>query len=856
MYIRNFIFSVLFSFFCLTQLQVEAQNLNAEKVLQDRGEVYFRFENTNAKELLSLSKIISIDKVDLNHVYAYANYKEFNNFLEKGLDYEVLTPPSMLSVPVMKDKVDLKSINEWDFYPTYEGYVDMMYQFETNFPELCQVISLGQSIEGRELLVARISDNVGIDEGEAQFLYTGTIHGDETTGFVMLLRLIDYLLNNYGIDDQITNMVENLDIWINPASNPDGTYAGGNNTVYGSTRYNANGVDLNRNYPDPEDGPHPDGNEWQPETVIFMNFAEAHQFVVSANTHGGTEVCNYPWDTWPDLHADDEWWQYVCHEYADTAQLYSPPGYMSGYDDGITNGYAWYTISGGRQDYMSFFHQCREFTLEMSNDKTLPANQLPALWEYNYRSLLNYMEQTLFGISGVITDANSGDPVVAQVFIENHDMDSSMVFSNVMGNYYRPIHEGTYDITFSAPGYYPQTIEGVPAENRELTVLNVQLESGELIADFIASATSVPVGSEIDFTDLSYGNPTSWEWTFEGATPSTANVQNPQNIFYPAVGTYDVSLTVSDGVNSQTITKEDYITVSIEYNMQNTTITTCEGVFYDSGGPDGNYGDNEDFTMTFLPASSGGKIEVEFTSFSVEDEWNCDYDWLKIYDGSSVSSTLIGTYCGNDSPGTVVATNAEGALTFQFHSDYSVTEPGWTATITCEGGVLPPIADFIASSTSITEGEEVQFTDLSSNNPITWEWTFDGGTPESSNEQNPEITYYAEGVYSVSLTVSNEGGSHTMTKQDYIYVNPLTGIHIPIDDQFTVHPNPTNGKLNVKSHSMIIDIKLVSLLGETKMEQPVNRSEIQLNLDGFEKGVYFLIIHTRFGIRTEKIQVL
>ena len=116
----------------------------------------------------------------------------------------------------------------------------MMYQFQTDYPELCQVVSIGQSVEGRELLFARISDNVGQDEGEAQFMYTGTIHGDETTGYILLLRLIDYLLTNYGTDPRITNMVNNLDIWINPAANPDGTYAGGNNTVYGATSENAN----------------------------------------------------------------------------------------------------------------------------------------------------------------------------------------------------------------------------------------------------------------------------------------------------------------------------------------------------------------------------------------------------------------------------------------------------------------------------------------------------------------------------------------------------------------------------------------------------------------------------------------
>ncbi len=187
------------------------------------------------------------------------------------------------------------------------------------------------------------------------------MHGDETTGYILLLRLIDHLLSNYGADTELTSLINNTEIWINPLANPDGTYASGNHTVFGATRGNANLVNLNRNYPDPEDGQHPDGNTWQVETLAFMDLAEEQNFALAANTHGGAEVVNYPWDTWSRLAADDDWWQMVAHEYADTAQYYSPSGYFNGFNDGITNGYAWYSISGGRQDYMNYFHHCREW---------------------------------------------------------------------------------------------------------------------------------------------------------------------------------------------------------------------------------------------------------------------------------------------------------------------------------------------------------------------------------------------------------------------------------------------------------------------------------------------------------------
>ncbi|RLD26722.1 MAG: zinc carboxypeptidase [Bacteroidetes bacterium] len=473
---RHFFQISFLAFFLFSIGFVSAQN--AEHYLKERGEVYFSF-NLRAdidfvEQIETISKIISIDDVKDGEVHAYANAKEFKQFELLEYTAKILTPPSLLLSK--EELVSNRAIANWDYYPTYQEYLGIMQQFAIDYPELCEVVDIGSTEEGRDLLFIHINDNLGIEQEEPEFMYTSSMHGDEITGYVLMLRLIEYLLENYGVDAQATNLVNSIDIWINPLANPDGTYAGGENTVSGATRYNANFVNLNRNYPDPEDGPHPDGNAYQAETIAFMDFAEDHHFTMSMNFHGGAEVVNYPWDTWSRLAADDNWWVYVSRQYADVVHENSPAGYFGGFDNGITNGYDWYTIAGGRQDYMNYENNCREVTLEISDIKLPPPSELPEFWEYNYRSLLNYMEQSLYGIRGLITDEQTGLAVAAEVFIVDHDEDNSQVYSSLpVGDYNRLIYEGVYSVTYSAEGYISKVVNDINVVNDNATFVNVQL---------------------------------------------------------------------------------------------------------------------------------------------------------------------------------------------------------------------------------------------------------------------------------------------------------------------------------------------------------------------------------------------
>lgn len=441
----------------------------------EASQYYFKFNIQSPKELDVLTKVVSIDNVKDNIVYAYANDQELTKFQSLGYVPEMLPNPTEgVEVDMAKSLDDAKA---WDVYPTYQQYLDMMNQFEYNYPAICKLINIGTTVQNRQLLVIKISDNVNTAEDEPEVMYTSSMHGDETTGYIMTLRLIDSLLTAYGTDTRITNMVNGMEIYIQPLSNPDGTYHGGDGSVSGAQRYNGNDIDLNRNFPDPEDGNHPDGNDWQPENVAIMSFLANRYLVLGGNFHGGAEVFNYPWDTWSRLHADDTWWQLVGRRFADTVHVYAPSGYMTDLQNGITNGYAWYTISGGRQDYETYFRHGRHVTLEISDTKLLPAASLPAYWGYLRKSMLNYLYEALYGIRGVVTSATTGVPLSARVTVVGHDLDSSLIYTDpAVGDYHRVIAPGTWSLKFEATGYVTQTITGVTVTNFNTTVLDVQMQ--------------------------------------------------------------------------------------------------------------------------------------------------------------------------------------------------------------------------------------------------------------------------------------------------------------------------------------------------------------------------------------------
>ena len=262
-----------------------------------------------------------------------------------------------------------------------------------------------------------------------------------------------------------------------------------------------------------------------------------------------------------------------------------------------------------------------------------------------------------------------------------------------------------------------------------------------LAADFESDATEIGIGDKVTFQDISTGNPTRWNWIFEGGDPETSILFGPE-VVYNQPGTYSVTLTVQRGDEKSEIVKSQYITVNypseitVDFTADKTSVTDGE-------------------TVTFTDKSTGypEKWAWTFTSGS----------------GTVLTSDLQNPQIAFEEPGVysvkLVAENPKAKGEKEM--------PGYI-TVIDKNAVS---ADFTALCRDTYAGGSITFNDASiGSEPDTWEWTFEGGNPASSTEQNPTVTYSQAGKYKVSLKVVNGDYEDAVTKEGYINVIPSDGL--------------------------------------------------------------------------------
>ncbi|GKV39869.1 hypothetical protein SLEP1_g47572 [Rubroshorea leprosula] len=321
-------------------------------------------------------------------------------------------------------------------------------KFGQRCSNISRIYSIGTSVKGVPLWVIEISDRPGEEEAEPAFKFIGNVHGDEPVGRELLILLANWICDNYLTDSLAKLIVENVHLHILPSMNPDGFTL--------RRRANANGIDLNRDFPDQFFALNDDEDARQPETRAIMSWLRQIHFTASASLHGGALVANYPWDGTEDKRRnyyacpDDETFRYL-------ASVYSRSHYNMSlskeFEGGITNGARWYPIYGGMQDWNYIHGGCFELTLEISDNKWPNARELPIIWEYNRMSMLNLVASLVkTGVHGRIFSSDSGRPIPGSITVKG--VNFTVKAGRGFADYHRLLAPGQrYEVKVTAPGY-------------------------------------------------------------------------------------------------------------------------------------------------------------------------------------------------------------------------------------------------------------------------------------------------------------------------------------------------------------------------------------------------------------------
>ncbi|XP_045171952.1 carboxypeptidase D-like [Mercenaria mercenaria] len=361
----------------------------------------------------------------------------------------------------------------------------------STFPDLTYLYSIGKSVNSQELWVIALGKNISsYVELRPSVKYIGNMHGNEVVSREVLLHLIELFIKGYDTNSTIRNFLDSTVVHIMPSMNPDGydISTEGDCTGY-IGRYNQFGIDLNRNFPDLWHDAHQKPIAMETQAVI--DWLPQYNFVLSANLHGGAMVANYPFDkyldpnrragTGPSKCPDDDTFKFLALTYSKshvTMALNQGTECIEDYfPDGITNGAAWYSVSGGMQDYNYVKHGIFELTLEISCCKFPNTSELEYFWIDNRDALVNLLMEVHRGVKGIVYDENNNPVEGAELIIKGREAVPFM--SRIHGEYYRILMPGSYTLMVKYKDYIAVSKTFTVREG-EVTHLDVVLGKREI----------------------------------------------------------------------------------------------------------------------------------------------------------------------------------------------------------------------------------------------------------------------------------------------------------------------------------------------------------------------------------------
>lgn len=313
--------------------------------------------------------------------------------------------------------------------------------------------------------------------------------------------------------------------------------------------------------------------------------------------------------------------------------------------------------------------------------------------------------------------------------------------------------------------------------------------SSPLQGEFSTGTTNACTFADVTFTDeTTGGTPNTWSWNFPGGTPSTSSLETP-TVTYASPGTYDVSLTVGDGINFTTVTKTAYVT-AVNPPAQPSAITgltpLCEGA-----------------SQVYSVVNTAGVVY----------SWTVPATWT----GSSATNTINLTA---GSAGGTLSVSAENVCGLSPASDLIVD-------------VTPlPVASF----TSAVNGVTYDFTSTSAN---ATGWTWDFGDGNGDNIENPSHTYIANGNYDVVLTVTNACGTDQTT-------SPVIISTVGLDDltanNLKIYPVPATSVITIQLTEEMLggQFTIVDAKGRIVATEDIDAVNMVHDLKGMDSGVYYV----------------
>ncbi len=359
-------------------------------------------------------------------------------------------------------------------YYTFEQIKAIADSLATNFPGICKKVVFGFTPQMKELAALKISDNVDVDENEAEILFDGGIHGDEVGGSQNIIQFARDLCLAYGTDNYITSLVNGREIWLYYCVNPFGREY--------MTRQNGNGIDINRDF----------GYAWgaegdsqfpfsQPESRALRDCQYSNQFACYTNYHSGAEIIAYPWSYRYSPVPDNPHINNLAKIYADSSGYQGLP-----YGQGSI---MMYLIQGSTKDFNYASLGSVAWSIEISLNKQPAAAYVQYYYTINKPAMLALIEQAGYGIEGTVTDAVTGIPINASVWVENN---YPTYTDGEAGDFHKYMIPGVYNLRFTANGYISKLVNNVTVFNKQSTVVNVQLHPEQSQYGYRTPVTHIP----------------------------------------------------------------------------------------------------------------------------------------------------------------------------------------------------------------------------------------------------------------------------------------------------------------------------------------------------------------------------